>query len=85
MEIQAIVKRKRRIRIGRGFSRGELKEINLSVKEALNLGIPIDIRRSTAHKENVETLRSFLNKTMQEKKSQPAKAATSAELKKESK
>jgi len=60
MKLQAIVKRKRRIRAGRGFSRGELREVNLSVKEALKLGIPVDVRRSTRHDENVDILRSFL-------------------------
>ena len=69
MKIQAIVKRKRRIRLGRGFSRAELKEVGLSVKEALTLGIPVDVRRSTKHDENLKTLRSFLAKGPQAEKS----------------
>jgi len=86
VQIQALVERKRRIRVGRGFSREELRKVNLSVKEALNLGIPVDIRRSTRHNENVEILRSFLKKAMQnEKTSQPAKTATSVKIKKKSK
>jgi len=60
MEIHALVKRKRRIRMGKGFSRGELKAVNLSIKEALKLKIPIDSRRSTTHKENIDILKSFL-------------------------
>ena len=57
MTIQAVVDRGRKKRVGRGFSRNELKEVDLSLIEALKLGIPIDIRRSTNRKENVENLR----------------------------
>ena len=76
MKIQAIVKRKRRIRAGRGFSRGELREVNISVKDALKLGIPVDIRRSTTHGENVEVLKSFLAETLQAEKSPTSIKAT---------
>jgi len=60
MEIQAIVHRKRRIRRGRGFSKNELKEVNVDLKSALKLGIPIDPRRRSKHKENIEVLRRYL-------------------------
>jgi len=80
VEIQAIVKRKGRIRAGRGFSRGELREVNLSVKEALKLGIPVDVRRSTRHDENIEILRSFLTKSLQAKKP-PRPAETVSHIK----
>ena len=47
-------------RRGKGFSREELKKAGLSLREALKLGIPVDSRRSTAHKENVNTVKKFL-------------------------
>ncbi|MEM1539326.1 MAG: ribosomal protein L13e [Candidatus Bathyarchaeia archaeon] len=47
-------------RSGKGFSLNELKEAKLSVKEALKLGIPVDLRRRTIHKGNVESLINFL-------------------------
>ncbi|MFQ6068831.1 MAG: ribosomal protein L13e [Candidatus Bathyarchaeia archaeon] len=56
--VQVIVKRKRKSRKGRGFSRDELMEVGLSFKEALKRGIPIDTRRRTKHKENIEILKS---------------------------
>ena len=84
MKIQALVKRKRRVRIGRGFSRGELREVNLSVKEALKLGIPVDVRRSTRHNENIETLKSFLTKNLQSKKpSNPKKISPEIKVKRQ--
>ena len=47
-------------RYGKGFSREELKIAGLSLKEALRLGIPIDSRRRTAHKGNVDIVKTFL-------------------------
>ncbi len=44
-------------RYGRGFSRGEVREAGLSLKEALKLKIPIDLRRKTVYKENVAAIR----------------------------
>jgi predicted flap endonuclease-1-like 5' DNA nuclease len=80
MSIQAIVKRKRKSIRGKGFSREELKEKGLSFKQALNMGIPIDIRRSTKHDKNVETLKTYLSidttKTYSEGRKQKAEATT---------
>jgi len=55
-----IVKRGDKVREGRGFSKGELKEVGLSPSEAMRLGIPVDKRRRTVHEENVERLRAYL-------------------------
>jgi predicted flap endonuclease-1-like 5' DNA nuclease len=80
MTIQAIVKRKRKSTKGKGFSREELKEKGLSFKQALNMRIPIDVRRSTKHDENVETLKTYLSidatKTLPEGRKQKAEATT---------
>jgi hypothetical protein len=61
MEVYAVVHRQRKSRKGKGFSRGELKEVGLSIKQALKLGIQIDPRRSTRHGENVKTLKTYLS------------------------
>ena len=60
MNVQPVVYRKRRVRRGRGFSREELKALNLTLKKALRLGIPIDPRRRSRHEENIEALRRLL-------------------------
>ena len=51
-----------RKRKGKGFSKEELEEVGLTLKEALKLGIPIDKRRRTKHEENVRMLREYLKK-----------------------
>ena len=55
-------------RDGRGFSREELKKAGLSFKEALKLNIPIDLKRRTAHEENVEVIKILLKNMKAETK-----------------
>lgn len=66
--IKAIVYGKRGRRCGKGFSREELKAVGLSVKEALSLKIPVDIRRKTRHDENIEVLKHQLNQSSEDLK-----------------
>ena len=49
-----------KIRLGRGFSYQELKNANMDVRMAKKLGIRIDPRRRTAHKENIGLLKKEL-------------------------
>jgi len=61
MKVQSLVQKKGgRTRIGRGFSRGELREGGVDVKRAHKLGMPVDLRRKTKHEENVEILKQHL-------------------------
>lgn len=55
-------------RLGRGFSREELKKAGISVSEALKLGVPVDLRRRTVHEENVATVKEFLERKKAETK-----------------
>jgi large subunit ribosomal protein L13e len=70
MSIQAIVKRNRKLRNGKGFSQDELKEMGLSFKQALKMGIPIDTRRSTKHEDNMEILKAHLGAARLDRKKQ---------------
>ncbi|MEM1586066.1 MAG: ribosomal protein L13e [Candidatus Bathyarchaeia archaeon] len=58
--IAAIVYSKGEKRVGRGFSREELKAIKLTVRKALKLKIPVDVKRKTRYEENIETLKNYL-------------------------
>jgi large subunit ribosomal protein L13e len=57
-----------RQRSGRGFSTGELKKAGLDRAEAARLGIPADLRRGTAHDENVEAIKAYVAKKRAEAK-----------------
>lgn len=52
-------------RRGRGFTKSELNEAELSVKEARDMGLIVDLRRKSTHPENVEILKNFI-KEMEE-------------------
>jgi ribosomal protein L13E len=47
-------------RLGRGFSREELKRAGSNLKEAVKLGVPVDDKRKTVHEENIEAVKTFL-------------------------
>ena len=72
-----VLKRDGRKRQGKGFSQEELKKTGLSLREALKLGIPVDCRRKTIHKENVNIIKSLLKsrkKTSKSKKRRKTKS-----------
>ena len=50
------------VRVGRGFSLGELKAVGLDPKKAMKLGIYVDRRRKSVHEWNIASLREFLDK-----------------------
>lgn len=50
-----------KVREGRGFSLGELKEANLTLHDAKRIGIRVDKRRRSVHEENVEALRKLVD------------------------
>jgi len=60
MSLQPLVKRKSTKRIGKGFSKGELRQSGLSFRDALKRGIPIDMRRRSKHDQNVKALTEYI-------------------------
>lgn len=78
MKVRSAVRKKGgRTRGGRGFSRGELREVGVDLKQALKLGIPIDPRRKTKHEENVKTLKYHLRSLAKKRKRRPRTAKKS--------
>jgi large subunit ribosomal protein L13e len=71
MEITAVVfKKDGKPKEGRGFSKEELRKAALDFKKALKLGIPVDSKRRTLHKENIEALKEYIGSL---KKAEPRK------------
>ena len=69
-------------RLGKGFSLGELEAVGLNPKQAVKLRIPVDARRKTAHEENIEKLRRFLEAIREDAKHKSEKTARRAKEKK---
>jgi large subunit ribosomal protein L13e len=77
-----ILKPDERKRIGRGFSREELKKAGISLAVARAIELPIDMRRRTAHDDNVEAIKAYAAKEKAERKAME-KTETAAEEKPE--
>jgi large subunit ribosomal protein L13e len=72
MQLQPMVQKKKGgTRRGKGLSRSELREAGLDYRQALKLGIPIDLRRKTKRKENITTLKEHLRSLSSKKKPKP--------------
>jgi hypothetical protein len=64
-------------RNGRGFSREELKAAKISIDEAREAGLIVDLRRRSKYKDNVDSLKSFkvdYAKYLEEKEKERIKA-----------
>ncbi|MEM1541282.1 MAG: ribosomal protein L13e [Ignisphaera sp.] len=71
-------------RVGRGYSIGEIKEAGLTPYLAKQLNIPIDPKRRSIHKNNVENLRNIVNQIsdlINARKTKPAKLVVKQEVK----
>jgi large subunit ribosomal protein L13e len=80
-----ILKQDERQRVGRGFSREELKKAGLNLQEARRIELPIDFRRRTAHDENVEAVKTYAAQEKAKAKpvAKPATKKTDAKAEKE--
>ena len=59
----------KRLRVGRGFSKLEIKEAGITIDVAKRLGIPIDPRRRSKHDWNVKALKEYIAKISKSSKS----------------
>jgi ribosomal protein L13E len=57
-----VTKRNGRKSTSRGFSLTELQKAGLTRQDAKQMVIPLDVKRKSAHDENVETLRAHAEK-----------------------
>jgi large subunit ribosomal protein L13e len=58
----------------KGFSPNELKEAGLTRQEARHIGFPVDGKRKSTHKENVETIKAHAESHKEEDKAKAAAA-----------
>ena len=58
-------------RIGKGFSKSEVKKAGLDSVSARRMGLPVDPRRRTVHDENVEAIKAHVEKEKAKPKPKP--------------
>lgn len=63
-----ILKPDERKRFGRGFSREEIKKAEVNLAVARSIELPIDLRRRTAHDENIEAIKVYAAKEKSKRK-----------------
>jgi len=80
-----IFNRSGKSRVGKGFSREELKLVGLTAWSAQRIGLPVDLKRSSAYQENVEGLEEYLKtrhtELEQKKQASIMKRITQTEIK----
>jgi ribosomal protein L13E len=61
--------------VGKGFSINELKQAEVSKQRARQIGLPVDVKRKTAHTQNVDAIKAHQQKakTAEDAKPQTAK------------
>jgi ribosomal protein L13E len=57
--------------IGRGFSLTELAKAGLNKQQAKQIGIPLDVKRKSAHDENISTLKAHAEKAKEQAHAKP--------------
>ena len=67
-----ITKHNKKQSTGRGFSPTELKNAGVNVQQARQIGLPVDVKRKSAHDQNIATIKEHAEK---------AKAAAAAKPK----
>ena len=78
-----ILKPNEKQRVGKGFSREELKKAGLNLQEARRIELPIDFRRRTEHEENVEAVKTYAAQEKAKRKPKPKSTAAKASTKPE--
>jgi ribosomal protein L13E len=57
--------------IGQGFSANELKEAGVNMQLAKQIGLRIDVKRKSTHKENVDCIKAHAKATPKSTKPKP--------------
>ncbi len=78
-----ILKTNEKQRLGKGFSRRELKKAGINLLEARQIELPVDFRRRTTHDGNVEAIKAYAEhvKTVHKPKPKPTTTATKPKTK----
>ena len=57
-----ITKHNKKQNIGKGFSTTELEKAGVNKQQAKQIGLPVDVKRKTAHDQNIATIKEYAEK-----------------------
>jgi ribosomal protein L13E len=80
-----ITKHNKKQSTGRGFSPTELKNAGVNVQQARQIGLPVDVKRKSAHDENIATIKAHAEKAKAEAAAKPKPAKIEPKQKKKAK
>jgi ribosomal protein L13E len=80
-----ITKHNKKRSTGRGFSPTELKNAGVNMQQARQIGLPVDVKRKSAHDENVSTIKAHAEKAKAEAAAKPKPAKPEPKPKKKAK
>jgi large subunit ribosomal protein L13e len=67
-----IIRHNKKQNIGKGFSPTELKKAGVNKQQAKRIGLPVDVKRKTAHEQNVVTIKEHAEKAKAKARAQAA-------------
>ena len=80
-----ITKHNKKQSVGKGFSPTELERAGLNRQQAKKIGLPVDIKRKSAHDENIVAIKAHAEKTKEEVAAKPKPTVTESKPKKKAK
>ena len=72
-----ITKHNKKQSTGKGFSPTELKNAGVNKQQARKIGLPVDVKRKSAHEENVACIKAHVEKAKAEATAAAAKLEAS--------
>ena len=66
-----ITKHNKKQSIGKGFSPTELEKAGVNKQQARQIGLPVDVKRKSAHNENIAAIKAHAQKSKAEAAAKP--------------
>lgn len=80
-----IIRHNKKQNIGKGFSPTELQKAGVNKQQAKQIGLPVDVKRKSAHDENIATIKTQAEKSKAETKPKTSKTEPEEKPKKKAK
>jgi ribosomal protein L13E len=66
-----ITKHNKKQSVGRGFSPTELEKAGVNKQQAKQIGLPVDVKRKSAHDQNIATIKELAEKAKAQAAAKP--------------